>query len=66
MLHIMPNGESKKAQPSGKEVKAEVVNLAIAENLVTQHTSSVGVELRHDPLDPYKVKHHEIAIQVSL
>ena len=63
-MHLMPDGEAKKEQPSEQEVKAEVVKLAVAENLVTQYTSSVGVELRNDPLDPHKVKHHEIAIQV--
>ena len=64
-MHMKPDGELRKPQPSHNDVKAEIIKLAVAENLVTEYTSSVGVEFRADPLDPSHVTQHEIPIQAS-
>ncbi len=63
-LHLDNKGNPRQPQPSPDTVKDEVVRLAVANNLVTPHTSSVGVMLSHDPLDPSNVTNHEIPIQV--
>ena len=63
-LHMDPTGKAK-TPPSEAEVKEQVTKLACAYNLVTPYTSSVGVLLQSDPVDPSKVKEHEIPIQVG-
>lgn len=44
-----------------------VVNCAckLQENLITQHTASVGILLQSSPLDPAKTEQHEVPLQAS-
>ncbi|KAG2443278.1 hypothetical protein HYH02_009348 [Chlamydomonas schloesseri] len=51
-LHVRPDGTPLAAPPSADTVKEAVVRLAVAEHLVTPHTSAVGVSLRRDPAAP--------------
>ncbi|KAG2497307.1 hypothetical protein HYH03_004890 [Edaphochlamys debaryana] len=51
-LHVLPDGSPQASPPSADLVKEAVVRLAVAEHLVTPHTSAVGVALRRDPADP--------------
>ncbi|KAG2443277.1 hypothetical protein HYH02_009347 [Chlamydomonas schloesseri] len=51
-LHVRPDGTPLAAPPSADIVKEAVVRLAVAEHLVTPHTSAVGVSLRRDPAAP--------------
>ncbi|KAG2497306.1 hypothetical protein HYH03_004889 [Edaphochlamys debaryana] len=51
-LHVLPDGSPQASPPSADLVREAVVRLAVAEHLVTPHTSAVGVALRRDPADP--------------
>eukprot|EP00198_Chlamydomonas_reinhardtii_P010883 XP_001700220.1 predicted protein [Chlamydomonas reinhardtii] len=51
-LHVRSDGTTLAAPPSADTVKEAVVRLAVAEHLVTPHTSAVGVSLRRDPAAP--------------
>ncbi|KAG2443275.1 hypothetical protein HYH02_009345 [Chlamydomonas schloesseri] len=51
-LHVRPDGTPLAAPPSADTVKEAVVRLAVAEHLVTPHTSAVGVSLCRDPAAP--------------
>jgi hypothetical protein len=44
-----------------------VINCAckLQENLITQHTASVGILLQSSPLDPAKTEQHEVPLQAS-
>ena len=37
----------------------------LQENLITQHTASVGILLQSSPLDPAKIEQHEVPLQAS-
>lgn len=63
-LHLRPDGSAVEPAPSAEMVKDEVVRAAVAENLVTPYTASVGVMLQSDPLDPSKTAKHEVPLQV--
>ena len=51
-LHVQPDGSALASSPSPDTVRDAVVRLAVAEQLVTPHTSAVGVRLRRDGADP--------------
>ncbi|KAG2492817.1 hypothetical protein HYH03_008975 [Edaphochlamys debaryana] len=55
-LHLRSDGSPQHEPPSEGDVKDAVVRLAVAEHLVTPHTSAVGVSLRRDPADPEAAK----------
>ena len=48
------------------QVTEAIVSLAVAEHLVTPHTSAVGVLLLKDPMDPSAVRRTEVPLQVGL
>ena len=59
-------GSGQDTEKDMKAIKEEVTRLACAHGLVTPYTSRVGVLLQRDPLDPAKVQHSEVPIQVRL
>ena len=63
-LHLKPDGSAVDPPPAEDVVRDEIVRAAVAENLVTQHTASVGVLLQSNPLDASEVQKHEVPLQV--
>ena len=63
-LHLKPDGSAVAPAPAEDVVKDEIVRAAVAENLVTPHTASVGVLLQSNPLDATKTEKHEVPLQV--
>ncbi|KAG1658856.1 hypothetical protein FOA52_008813 [Chlamydomonas sp. UWO 241] len=54
-LHVGTDGVTKSTPPEASVVEDAIVELGVAEGLVTPHTSAVGVLLQRDPLDPSAV-----------
>ena len=65
-LHLKPDGSAAAPPPAEDVVKDEVVRAAVAENLVTPHTASVGVLLQSNPMDASLTEKHEVPLQVWL
>lgn len=63
-LHVKADGTPLAQPPAADTVRDTIVRLAVAEHLVTPHTSAVGVLLRRDPLDPSAVQQVEVPLQV--
>jgi len=63
-LHLKPDGSEVTPPPAEDVVKDEVVRAAMAENLVTPHTASVGVLLQASPVDASLTERHEVPLQV--
>jgi hypothetical protein len=63
-LHLKPDGSAAAPAPDADVVKDEIVRAAVAENLVTPHTASVGILLQSNPLDASKIEKHEVPLQV--
>jgi len=64
-LHLKPDGSAVASPPAEDVVKDEVVRAAVAENLVTPHTASVGVLLQSNPVDASLTEKHEVPLQVG-
>lgn len=62
-MHCQPDGSTLLHRPSQSQIEDAAVAIACEEGLVTSLTSSVGVMLRRDPLDPASVQRADIPLQ---